>query len=116
MINDVKFVGGHGTMYKPGEEPERNRRQQKVSSPFSPENALGKDLAWDNQYWSLWVTNNGGGIFKDIWTASTYASTGFYVSNTSTPGKVMAMSLEHHVRQECRLYKVSKWTILCISV
>ncbi|MDA3927921.1 MAG: glycosyl hydrolase family 28-related protein, partial [Prolixibacteraceae bacterium] len=109
MINDVKFVGGHGTMYKPGEEPERNRRQQKVSSPFSPENALGKDLAWDNQYWSLWVTNNGGGIFKDIWTASTYASTGFYVSNTSTPGKVMAMSLEHHVRQECRLNKVSNW-------
>ncbi|MFA9391962.1 MAG: glycosyl hydrolase family 28-related protein [Prolixibacteraceae bacterium] len=109
LVNDVKFVGGHGTMYKPGDEPERQRREQKISSPASPENALGKDLAWDNQYWSLWVTNGGGGILKDIWTASTYSGTGFYVSNTSTPGKVYAMSLEHHVRQECRLNKVSNW-------
>ncbi|MBN2806523.1 MAG: hypothetical protein JXR22_07670 [Prolixibacteraceae bacterium] len=109
LVNDVKFVGGHGTMFKPGEEPERQRRDRKISAPVSPVYAEGKDLAWDNQYWSLWVTNNGGGIFKDIWTASTYAGTGFYVSNTSTPGRVYAMSLEHHVRQECRLYKVSNW-------
>lgn len=109
LVNDVKFVGGHGTMFKPGEEPERQRRAQKISSPASPVYAEGKDLAWDNQYWSFWVTNNGGGIFKDIWTANTYAGTGFYVSHTSTPGRVYAMSLEHHVRQECRLNKVSNW-------
>src|SRR5690606_19219301 len=85
------------------------RRDRKISTPASPVYAEGKDLAWDNQYWSFWVTNNGGGIFKDIWTASTYAGTGFYVSHTSTPGRVYAMSLEHHVRQECRLNKVSNW-------
>jgi hypothetical protein len=67
------------------------------------------DLAWDNQYWSLWITNNGGGTIKDIWTASTYATSGLYVSNTSTPGRIYAMSLEHHVRNEARFENVSNW-------
>jgi hypothetical protein len=67
------------------------------------------DLAWNNQYWSLWVTNNGGGILKDIWSANTYAGTGVYISNTSTPGKVYGMSIEHHVRQESRLNNVANW-------
>jgi hypothetical protein len=111
-VNDVKFVGGHGTMQKPGtprEPNERRRTERKISSPSSPENAVGMDLAWDNQYWSLWVTNGGGGTLKDIWTASTYAGTGFYVSKTSTPSRVYAMSLEHHVRGECRLNGISNW-------
>ncbi len=111
-VNDVKFVGGHGTMQKPGtphEQGDRRRFERKISSPSAPENAVGMDLAWDNQYWSLWVTNGGGGTFKDIWTASTYAGTGFYVSNTATPSRVYAMSLEHHVRAECRLNGVSNW-------
>ncbi|MGE5428518.1 MAG: glycosyl hydrolase family 28-related protein [Methylococcaceae bacterium] len=114
MINDVKFVGGHGTMRKPNapvssEEP--RRRERKISSPDSPENAIGMDLAWDNQYWSLWVTNGGGGTLKDIWTANTYAGVGFYASNTSTPASVYAMSLEHHVRYECRMDRVSNWKL-----
>src|SRR5512133_2689929 len=114
MINDVKFVGGHGTMRKPNtannnEDP--RRRESKISSPDSPENAVGMDLAWDNQYWSLWVTNGGGGTLKDIWTASTYAGVGFHASNTATPTRVYAMSLEHHVRYECRFDKVSNWKL-----
>ncbi|MFC2089528.1 glycosyl hydrolase family 28-related protein [Bacteroidota bacterium] len=109
MINDVKFVGGHGTIQKPGEPARRRWRERKISSPAEPVYEEGKDLAWDNQYWSLWVTNNGGGILKDIWTANTYASAGLYISNTSMPGSVYAMSLEHHIRQECRLDNVSNW-------
>lgn len=116
FMNDIKFVGGHGTMRKPN--PDVTGQQQgwapgssrsRVSSPTNPIAEQGLDLAWDNQYWSLWVTNGGGGIFKDIWTASTYASAGLYVSNTSTPGHIYAMSLEHHVRFECRLDNVSNW-------
>lgn len=109
MINDVKFIGGHGTMRKPGEPSHRWRRNQQISSPTEPVYAQGMDLAWDNQYWSLWVTNHGGGTLKDIWTANTYASAGLYISNTSTLGRVYAMSLEHHVRQEARLSNVSNW-------
>ncbi|MCJ7716802.1 MAG: SMP-30/gluconolactonase/LRE family protein [Anaerolineales bacterium] len=109
MINDVKFVGGHGNIPKPGDPSYRRRRDQKISSPSEPVYSQGMDLAWDNQYWSLWITNNGGGILKDIWTANTYASAGLYISNTSTPGKVYAMSLEHHVRQEARFNEVANW-------
>ena len=109
MINDVKFVGGHGTMQKPGETSNQKPKNLTISSPSTPVYAQGKDLAWDNQYWSIWITNNGGGILKDIWTASTYSSAGLYISNTSTPGKVFAMSLEHHVRQEARMNNVSNW-------
>ncbi|MFN2396206.1 MAG: glycosyl hydrolase family 28-related protein, partial [Bacteroidales bacterium] len=79
MINDVKFVGGHGNMAKPGQPSHTSRREQNISSPSEPVYSRGMDLAWDNQYWSLWVTNNGGGILKDIWTANTYASAGLYI-------------------------------------
>ncbi|QIA08652.1 glycosyl hydrolase family 28-related protein [Draconibacterium halophilum] len=109
MINDVKFVGGHGTMAKPGQPSHDRRRDQNISSPSEPVYSQGMDLAWDNQYWSLWVTNNGGGTLKDIWTANTYASAGLYISNTATPGKIYAMSLEHHVRQEARFNNVANW-------
>ncbi|MCF8352130.1 MAG: gluconolaconase [Bacteroidales bacterium] len=109
MINDVKFLGGHGNMAKPGQPFQNRRREQNISSPSEPVYARGMDLAWDNQYWSLWVTNNGGGILKDIWTANTYAGAGLYISNTSTPGKIYAMSLEHHVRQEARFNNIANW-------
>lgn len=114
-VNDVKFVGGHGSLPKPDPQgtplQARGNRPQgaRISSPNNPVTTQGMDLAWDNQYWSMWVTNNGGGTFKDIWTASTYASSGLYVSNTTTPGRIYAMSLEHHVRNEARFKNVENW-------
>lgn len=115
-MNDVKFVGGHGTLRKPAPNTNEQRSnwrggERRISSPSAPLMESGKDLAWDNQYWSLWITNNGGGIIKDIWTASTYAASGLYISDTSTPGRIYAMSLEHHVRTEARLHNVSNWKI-----
>ena len=114
-MNDVKFAGGHGTMRRP--DPNANQDNQRrqggnariPSSPTNPVTAQGADLAWDNQYWSLWVTDGGGGVFKDIWTASSYSANGIYVSNTSTVGKIYAMSVEHHVRNEARFKNVSNW-------
>ncbi|MBD3224305.1 MAG: gluconolaconase [Caldithrix sp.] len=109
MINDVKIVGGHGSMSKPGQPSHKKKKNENISSPTEPVYERGMDKAWDNQYWSIWVTNNGGGILKDIWTANTYASTGLYISNTSTPGRVYAMSMEHHVRQEARVNNIANW-------
>ncbi len=109
LVNDVKFVGGHGYMAKPEDPQVSGRPVQKISSPTEPVYARGMDLAWDNQYWSLWVTHQGGGILNNIWTANPYASAGLFVSHTSTPGRVYAMSLEHHVRQEARLNDVANW-------
>jgi hypothetical protein len=121
-INDVKFVGGHGTMWKPVPQEQRQQtantgnRTRAISSPMSPVYDQGMDQAWDNQYWSFWVTNNGGGVIKDVWTANTYATSGLYVSNTSTPAKIYAMSLEHHVRNEARFDNVANWDIYCFQL
>jgi len=136
-LNDVKFVGGHGTMRRPSQRQTSGVAQsgagapgqgfgrqpggfgpgsRAASSPSSPVNEQGSDLAWDNQYWSLWITKNGGGIFKDIWTANTYATSGLYVSNTSTPGRVFAISLEHHVRNEARFENVSNWKLYAFQL
>lgn len=115
-MNDVKFVGGHGSMARGQERPWRGYGQRKISTPDDPVAYEGMDQAWDNQYWSLWITNGGGGTFKDIWTANSYATNGIYVSNTSTPGRIYAMSIEHHVRNEARFNKVSNWKIYAFQL
>ncbi|OJV87536.1 MAG: gluconolaconase [Bacteroidia bacterium 44-10] len=120
-MNDVKFVGGHGTirMPVPGQQSQQravNAGASRISSPTNPITAQGVDLAWDNQYWSLWITNGGGGTFKDIWTASSYAASGIYVNNTSTPGRIYAMSVEHHVRNEATFKNVSNWKIYAFQL
>jgi len=108
-MNDVKFIGGHGTMTRGSAAP-RNQTPRSISSPANPVTTQGPDLAWDNQYWSLWITH-GGGVFKDIWTASTYAASGIYINNTSTQGRIYAMSVEHHVRNEATFKNVSNWKL-----
>ncbi|WP_138483395.1 glycosyl hydrolase family 28-related protein [Dyadobacter bucti] len=103
-LNDVKFVGGHGTI---------NRK--KVGTAGNDSHGQSESL-WDTQYWSLWITNGGGGTFKNIWSANTYATSGTYVSNTSTPGRIYAMSIEHHVRNEVRFKNVSNWKVYALQL
>jgi sugar lactone lactonase YvrE len=108
-MNDVKFVGGHGGMQRVGTTKSTtggayNRAQN------------GMDPSWDTQYWSLWVTDGGGGTFKDIWSANTYAAAGTYISNTQTPGRIYAMSIEHHVRNEVRFNNVANWKVYAMQL
>lgn len=112
-MNDVKFLGLHGDMNRGPEKP-----WQRQNRPTTRENRIrqGVDPAWDTQYWSLWITNGGGGIFADIWSASTYATNGLYVSNTTTPGKIYAMSVEHHVRNEVRFNHVANWKVYALQL
>ena len=112
LINDVKFVGGHGSMHKGPYAPWRSGS----NSGKKPLPVPGVDPAWDTQYWSLWITNGGGGIFKNIWTANSYACSGFYASNTSTPAWIYALSVEHHVRNEIRFNKVSNWKVYALQL
>jgi len=112
-LSDVKFYGLHGDMdrgpQKPWErKPRENSREGRTE--------LGKDPAWDSQYWSLWITNGGGGVFSNIWTACTFSTNGCYVSNTTTPGKIYAMSVEHHVRNEVRFKNVSNWKTYALQL
>jgi hypothetical protein len=113
MIDDVKLIGGHGTM-RPGPKVPWKWEERQQTQDLRPKS--GNEQAWDTQYWSLWVTNNGGGIIKNIWSASTYATNGFYVSNTSTRGRIYAMSVEHHVRNEVRFKNVSNWKVYALQL
>ena len=97
LIDDVRFLGGHGSGI----------------NPYNNNHTADPDLhkRWDGQYPSLWVTHGGGGTFADIWTPDTFAQTGFYVSDTTTPGHVYELSVEHHVRNEIKLDHVENWDL-----
>ena len=109
-MNDVKFIGGHGTMQWIW------KRKSESKDIYGDNLANGFDPSWATQYWSLWITDGGGGTFKDIWTANTYGSSGTYVSNTSTPGRIYAMSIEHHVHNEIRFNKVANWHVYALQL
>jgi len=103
LMDDVRFLGGHGT----------NAADGTRMNPYNNTHTADPNpkCRWDAQFPSLWVTNGGGGVFSDIWTPSTFAQAGLYVSNTSTPGHVYELSSEHHVRNEVRLDRVENWEI-----
>jgi len=92
LIDDVKFQGGGGTP--------RN---------FS-ERLPGARV--DGQNPSLWVTDNGGGTFANIWMPHPYGWAGLLVSDTKTPGHVYELSNEHHFRNEIVLDNVQNWEFL----
>ena len=96
LMDDVRLLGGHGSG---------------AANPYNTNHTADPDprKRWDGQYPSIWVTKGGGGTFANIWTPSTYAQAGFYVSDTKTPGRVYQMSLEHHVRAEFKLDRVENW-------
>ncbi|HMF65255.1 MAG TPA: SMP-30/gluconolactonase/LRE family protein, partial [Edaphobacter sp.] len=107
MMNDVRFLGGHGT-YVPG-----------VASPAIYNNTHTADVdinrRWDSQYPSLWITDGGGGTFANIWTPSSFAQAGLYISNTTTEGRLYEISSEHHVRNEVKLKNASNWQIYALQ-
>lgn len=107
MMNDVRFLGGHGT----------NNLDGTRTNPYNNDHSADPDLnrRWDGQYPSLWVTAGGGGTFFDIWTPSTFAQAGMLVTDTSTEGRIYGMSSEHHVRYEVQLRNVSHWRIYSLQ-
>lgn len=100
-MNDVKIIGGHGSMSTDGTFVKLYNEGQ--SADADP------NRKWDSQYWSLWITEGGGGVFKDIWTASPFDAAGWFISDTTTPGRIYASSIEHHVRNEVVLKNVENW-------
>jgi len=107
MMNDVRFLGGHGTV-------DPNATWDKIYNNTNTADAK-LERRWDGQYPSLWVTNNGGGTFVNIWTPSTFSQAGLYISNTSTEGRVYELSSEHHVRNEVVLHHASNWRIYALQ-
>jgi sugar lactone lactonase YvrE len=106
LMNDVRFLGGHGT----------NNLDGTRTNPYNNTHTADPDMnrRWDSQYPSLWVAS-GGGTFFDIWTPSTFAQAGMLVSDTSTEGRIYEMSSEHHVRHELQFRNVSNWRIYALQ-
>jgi len=107
LMNDVRFLGGHGTVKLDGSR----------ENPYNNAHTADPDISrrWDSQYPSLWVTNGGGGTFFDIWTPSTFAQAGMLVSETTTAGRIYQMSSEHHVRHEVEIRNASNWSIYALQ-
>ena len=107
LMDDVRFLGGHGT----------NAADGTRVNPYNNTHTADPDIhrRWDAQYPSLWVTNGGGGTFADIWTPSTFAQAGLYVSNSTTRGRVYELSSEHHVRNEVKLDRVENWDLIALQ-
>jgi len=107
LMDDVRFLGGHGTNY-PGVS---------FATIYNNTHTSDSDARrkWDSQYPSLWITDGGGGTFADIWTPSTFAQAGVSISNTSTSGRIYELSSEHHVRNEVKLNHASNWQIYALQ-
>ncbi len=107
LMDDVRFLGGHGT-----NNPDGSRM-----NPYNANHTADPDprRRWDSQFPSLWITNGGGGTFSNIWTPSTFADAGMYVSNTTTEGHVYELSSEHHVRMAVKLDHVANWELLALQ-
>ena len=102
LVNDVRFLGGHGT-YGPDGEWLSIYNDNHTADPDS-------QRKWDSQFPSLWVTDGGGGTFLGCWSPSPFAAAGMQISDTETPGRVYALSSEHHVRHEVTLRRAAHWS------
>lgn len=102
-MNDVKFVGGHGIMHRDG----RNAFDRLYNASRTADYDATKE--WDYQYPGLWIMSEGGGTFKDVWSASPYQEAGIAIDHTHAKGRMYCISLEHHVRSELKMHEVANW-------
>jgi Pectate lyase superfamily protein/SMP-30/Gluconolactonase/LRE-like region len=113
MVNDVRFLGGHGTVDM-NPDPNKERHGWDIyNNTHTADSNL--ERRWNGQYPSLWITDGGGGTFMNIWTPSTFAQAGMYISDTSTSGRVYELSSEHHVRNEIMLRNAANWQIYALQ-
>ncbi|MGH7942772.1 MAG: glycosyl hydrolase family 28-related protein [Limisphaerales bacterium] len=107
MMNDVRFLGGHGTPLPNGlRENPYNKDHSADPNP---------NRHWNSEYPSLWITDGGGGTFLDIWTPSTFARAGMEISDTTTPGRAYQISIEHHVHNELIVTNAARWSIYALQ-
>ncbi len=106
LLDDVRFLGGHGSYRIDGSWDEVRRAWERIYNNTHTADPDPK-RRWDSQYCSLWIPAGGGGVFKDLWSPSTFAQAGVCVTDTSTGGRIYALSVEHHVRNEVIVRRAS---------
>ena len=70
----------------------------------------------EGQAYSIWVTDGGGGTFKNFWAPDSRAKCAFFISNTKTPGKIYEVSIEHHKDIEVKLENVENWSFYALQL
>ncbi len=108
-MNDVKFIGGHGTFTPEGNRVPTYNGDRRAGIPTTGDADPNKK--WDAIPYSLWITNGGGGTFKDIWSANPQAKAGVAITDTTTEGRLYAVSIEHHCTVELKLSNASNWRV-----
>lgn len=76
----------------------------------------GSSLFGKGQNCTLWITDGGGGIFKNFWINDRRTKSSFFVSNTKTPGKIYEISVEHHKDVEVILENVENWSFYALQL
>src|SRR5260370_38309457 len=81
LMNDVRFLGGHGTVDPGSTVEEALKVWEKI---YNNTHTADSDLnrRWDGQNPSLWIADGGGGTILEIWTPSTVAQADQSYSNT----------------------------------
>ncbi|MEQ9824295.1 MAG: glycosyl hydrolase family 28-related protein [Puniceicoccaceae bacterium] len=107
LVSDVRFLGGHGTYDTDG----------KYLQIYNNNRSADADVRrrWDRMPASLWITEDGGGTFRNLWTASPFAHAGMLIEQTSTPGWVYQISSEHHLRNEIMISDVQNWKFYALQ-
>jgi hypothetical protein len=80
-------------------------------------NGGGNDaLFGKGQTHTIWITNGGGGVFKNFWINDRRTKLAFYVSETKTPGKIYEISIEHHKDLEVKLENAENWSFYALQL
>jgi len=94
LLDDVSFSGGGGFGFGRG-------GRGAGASPIGPD---------------LLIRDGGGGIFRGNWPHATSSRTaGLRIENTSSPGKIYQMSVEHHNRVEAQFHNVQNWEFYALQ-
>ncbi|CAM3281643.1 glycosyl hydrolase family 28-related protein [Occultella aeris] len=64
--------------------------------------------------YNFWV-DGGGGSFLNLWAVAGWADNGLLVENTSVPGRVYEISVEHHRYREVVLRDVRNWVLRAVQ-
>ena len=102
LLDDVSFPGQRffGSGFRGFGFPRRPPTTAPVVRPNFEVSPVAADLL---------ITNGGGGIFRNTWPHGSNAKIGLRVENTSTPGTIYQMSVEHHMRVEAQFHNVRNW-------
>ncbi|MGA2555402.1 MAG: glycosyl hydrolase family 28-related protein [Verrucomicrobiota bacterium] len=123
LLDDVSFVGGgfgggpgrgRGAPGGPGAVAGTNAAPAATPAPRTGGPGRGRGPGGTHAG-DLLVRDGGGGIIRGCWPHDTGAAVGLRVENTTTPGKIYQMSVEHHMRIETQFHNVRNWEICALQ-